>query len=130
MITSHINDIGYEISVTWDDLMIQKVDSVDHSVFYTCTGYDDFGREYTGVAEHCCGEVICISEIDRITDMHRNKKPFQARRLLKSIKYWQSVVNGLTTPKRKLAYYKNKLSYYHKSDIEYLKKTATEALKP
>lgn len=125
MITlTHKDNLGSDFTVFWDDLQIEVVDSIERSIFYKCSGYDSLGRQYTGVAEFCCDELEGISDVERISHMHRNKKPFQTRKLLKSIRYWQSVVNGLQSPKRPLAYYKNKLSYYHESDIKYLEEQA------
>lgn len=53
-------------------------------------------------------------------NMKNNLKPYQARPLLKSITYWQSVVNGYSEPKRPLAYYYNKLRFYSQKDIDEL----------
>lgn len=62
--------------------------------------------------------------------MKHNKKPYQARPLLKSIRYWQSVVNGKISPKRPLAYYINKLKFYSQDDIDYLEAVSkTSAVK-
>lgn len=52
--------------------------------------------------------------------MWHNKRPYQARTLLKSIRYWQSVANGDQPAKKPIAYYRNKLSYYTSRDIKYL----------
>jgi|SRR5215217_3218314 len=121
----HEDSLGSFFTVFWDDLQIDRIESIERSVFYKCTGYDALGREYEGISEYCCGEFEGITEVERITHMHRNKKPYQARVLLKSIRYWQSIINGEVEPKRPLAYYENKLKYYHKSDIDYLVKLAT-----
>ena len=51
-------------------------------------------------------------------------KRYEARALMKSIEYWQSVVNGQQKPKRPLAYYVNKLAFYSDSDIQLLKQKA------
>lgn len=61
--------------------------------------------------------------------MWHNKKPYQARVFLKSIRYWQSVANGSVPPKRKFAYYVNKLKFYTEADIEYLEEVAKQSLK-
>jgi len=116
--------LGKQWQVTFDDLQVQEVDRIEHTVFYTCTGYDELGRIYTGVSEFTCDEFEGIMDIEMVSHMHHNRKPYQARVLLKSISHWQSVVNGEVEPKRPIAYYKNKLSYYHPHDIEYLQKTA------
>lgn len=110
--------------VTFDDLEVELLDRVEHSSYYLCTGYDNLGRQYNGTVERCCGEYEGIEDIERVSYMHHNRKPYQARILLKSIRYWKSVVNGLQAPKRPLAYYKNKLSYYTKIDIQYLTELA------
>lgn len=120
----HKDNLDREFTVFWDDLQIEVVDSVERSVFYKCSGYDNLGRQYTGVSEFCCDEFEGVEDVERISHMHHNRKPYQARVLLKSIRYWQSVVNGLEQPKRPLAYYKNKLNYYTQSDIDYLVVTA------
>lgn len=106
--------------VTFDDLEVELLDRVEYSNFYLCTGFDKLGRQYEGTVERCCGEYEEITDIERVSYMHHNRKPYQARTLLKSIRYWQSVVSGLESPKRPLAYYKNKLAYYTKIDIDYL----------
>ena len=56
--------------------------------------------------------------------MRHDKKPYQARPLLKSIRYWQSVVNGVLPPKRPLAYYVNQLKWYTQDDIDYLEQVS------
>jgi hypothetical protein len=53
------------------------------------------------------------------------KKPYEARAKLKSIRYWQSVVSGEVPPKRPLAYYKNKLEFYPQEKINHLEKLAS-----
>jgi hypothetical protein len=108
--------------VTFDGLQVELLDRCDHSAFYKCTGFDSLGRQYEASIEHCCDEYGDITDIERVSYMHHNRKPYQARTLLKSIRYWQSVVNGAVSPKRPIAYYKNKLSYYTKIDIDYLEK--------
>lgn len=118
----YTDNLDNETEVTFDDLQYQVMDSVDHSTFYECRGYDNLGRQYSGSVEYCCGEFEDITDIEMISHMHHNRKPYQARPLLKSIRYWQSVVNGVVEPKRPLAYYKNKLAYFTKIDIDYLKK--------
>jgi hypothetical protein len=112
--------------VYFDNLQIQEIDRVDHSIFYTCTGYDDLGRQYEGTAEYCCDEFEAITDIEMVSHMHHNRKPYQARVLLKSIKYWQLVVGGKLQAKRPMAYYKNKLDYYTESDIIYLTQMAAK----
>lgn len=127
---THKDDLDCEFTVVWDDLQIEAIDAIERSVFYKCSGYDSLGRQYVGVSEFCCDELEGVQDIERITHMHRNKKAYQARVLLKSIRYWQSVVNGELEPKRPMAYYKNKLAYYHQSDIDYLVKQALERTNP
>lgn len=56
--------------------------------------------------------------------MRYEKRPYQARQLLKSIRYWQSVVNGELPAKRRFAYYVNKLAWYTEADIAYLEEQA------
>lgn len=113
------------LKVTFDDLQVQELDKVDRSVFYKCTGFDELGRQYEGVCEYCCDDLEGITDIQMISYMWHNKKPYQARARLKSINFWQSVINGDLEPKKPMNYYKNKLSYYTESDIEYLKKLAS-----
>lgn len=122
----YTDNIGNQTEITFDDIMGQEIDRVDRSVFYVIHGEDSLGRQYSATSEFCCGEFEGITEIERISHMHHNRKPYQARPLLKSIKYWQSVVNGTLAAKRPLAYYKNKLSYYTKDDIDYLEKLSTQ----
>lgn len=117
---THTDNLDRIFTVHWDDLQVQPIEYIDRSVFYKCTGYDDLGRQYYGISEFCCGEFEEISEVERISHMHHNRKPYQARALLKSIRYWQSVVQGRAEPKRPLSYYKNKLDYYTQTDIDYL----------
>lgn len=61
---TYTNENGVEIQVHFDDLQIQEIDSVDHSVYYTCTGYDANGTEYEGVSHFCCGEFEEITDIE------------------------------------------------------------------
>lgn len=56
--------------------------------------------------------------------MRHDKKPYQARMLLKSIRYWQAVVAGEQPAKRRMAYYVNKLKWHGEGDIEYLERVA------
>lgn len=56
--------------------------------------------------------------------MRHDKKPYQALVLLKSIRYWQSVVARKEPAKRRMAYYVNKLKWYSDRDIEYLERVA------
>ncbi len=127
IINSIMKTINHKgIEVTFDDLQVQKIDSVEHSVFYKCTGYDNLGRQYEGTAEFCCDELEGITDVEKVSNMHHNRKPYQARTLLKSIKYWQDVADGVLPAKRPIAYYKNKLSYYTQTDINYLKSLAHE----
>jgi hypothetical protein len=58
--------------------------------------------------------------------MRHDKKPYQARPLLRSIRYWQSVVNGENPPKRPMAYYVNQLKFYTEDDIKYLEFMITQ----
>lgn len=55
---------------------------------------------------------------------HQHIKPYEARAKLKSIYYWQKVVNGELPPKRPFAYYKNQLAFYKQEDIEHLESVA------
>lgn len=122
----YIDNLDNETEVTFDDLEYQIMDKEDHSIFFECRGFDALGRQYSGSIEYCCGEYESVTDIERISHMHHNRKPYQARPLLKSIRYWQAVVKGTLEAKRPLAYYKNRLSYYTKVDIDYLEKLSTQ----
>lgn len=61
----YTNECGIEITVHFDDLQIEEIDSVDHSVFYICRGIDVNGGEYEATAEFCCGEFEAITDIER-----------------------------------------------------------------
>lgn len=109
--------------ITFDDMEYQYLDSVDHSATYECRGYDKRGNIYSGIVEKCCDEYGDIEDIELVSHAFiAEKKPYKARPLLKSIRYWQNVVNGEVSPKRPLAYYKNKLSFYTDADIKTLEK--------
>ncbi len=116
--------LGDKIEVTFDDLQVEILDRCDHSIFYKCTGYDKVGRIYEATAEFCCGEFEGITDIEMVSYLWHNKKPGRARMLLKSIEFWQKVIAGEIEPKKPMAYYVNKLSWYKPHDIEYLKKQA------
>lgn len=116
------------IQVNFDDLQVELIDRVEHSCFYKATGYDAMGRQYEATSEFCCGDFEAVSDIERVSNMHHNRKPYQARTLLKSINYWKDVISGNKTAKRPLAYYKNKLSYYTEIDIKYLSDTSSKII--
>lgn len=118
--------LGDQTQVNFDDLQGEVLDRCDHSIFYAITGEDDKGRQYSATSEYCCGEFECITDIVRETWMWRNKKPYQARVLLKSIRYWRSVINGDVEAKRPMAYYNNKLKHYTQSNIDYLEKLSNQ----
>jgi hypothetical protein len=62
----YTNSHGVEIVVHFDDLHYQKLDIVDHSIFYECRGWDVNGTQYSGVAEFCCDEFEGISDIEEL----------------------------------------------------------------
>lgn len=114
--------------ITFDDLEYQFMDRVEHSTFFECRGYDERGNVYAGSVERCCDEYEPVTDIELIIHARNiEKKPYQARILLKSIRHWQSVVNGAMEPKRPMAYYVNKLDWYTDGDIVTLEKIAKQS---
>ncbi len=124
-----VNHNGKEI--TFDDLEYQSLDGVDHTVIYECRGYDERGNTYTGIIDKTCDKYGDIEFIEVLLHARiKEKKPYQARVLLKSVRYWQAVVNGAIEPKKPMAYYQNRLKFYTDGDIAEMERiAATSAVK-
>jgi|ERR1700744_866161 len=127
MKVTHINENNTEVIIDFDDMEYQYLshDSEERLTTYECRGQDERGNVYSGIVDCCCDEYGDISDIELVSHARNSeKKPYRARILLKSIRYWQKVVNGELPAKRPIAYYKNKLSWYTIGDISVLDKIA------
>lgn len=54
-----------ELTITFDDLKTQCIDSVDHDSTWVASGFDDDGNKYSALATFSCGELINIDEIEQ-----------------------------------------------------------------